>query len=411
MPISTTGEHTADRRARDRSVALHSLTYLDEGRDVTVGRSDVDAYAVLPAEGAALLRRLEEGLTPDQAAGWYERTYGELVDIGDFLAGLEELGFLRDPGEAAHAAPPVRWTRLGRAVFSSAGGACLAAALAACGIAMLRSPDLVPGYHDLFFTRYMTVLELVTFVGQFPLILLHETSHALASLRLGLRTRLSVGRRLYFIVFVTVMDGLVAVPRRKRYLPMLAGMLADLFVFATLVLVADVTRRADGGVSPAGAVALAFAYLTLLRLAWQFWFYLQTDLYYVFVTVLGCVELQGAARKVLRDRLGRVLRRPPAPDLDAIPHPRDLAVARWYSWLLVVGWAVSIAVLFTALVPTAAHILSTVGGRLTGSGAQGGAGLADSIVFVLLNLTQVIILAAVVLRERRQRSHRGRGQA
>jgi hypothetical protein len=407
MPFSTSREHGVDDRARDRSVALHSLTYLDEGRDVTVGRSDIDAYAVLPAEGAALLRRLEAGLTPGQAAGWYEQTYGELVDIGDFLAGLEGLGFLRDPGEVAHAATPVRWARLGRAVFSPAGGACLAAALAACGIAMLRSPDLVPGYHDLFFTRYMTVLELVAFAGQIPLILLHETAHALAGRRLGLRTRLSVGRRLYYIVFLTAMDGLVTVPRRKRYLPMLAGMMADLAVFAVLILVADVTRRADGAVSPAGAVALAFAYLTLLRLAWQFWFYLQTDLYYVFVTVLGCVDLQGAARKVLRDRLGRALRRPPAPDLDVGPHPRDLAVARWYSWLLLVGWSASIAILLTAVVPAAARVFSTVAGRIFGSGAQGGAGLADSIVFVLLNLAQLVILAVVVLRERRRRSHLG----
>ena len=408
MPISTTGEHIAGHRARDRSVALHSLTYLDEGRDVTVGRSDVDTYAVLPAEGAALLRRLEEGLTPDQAAGWYEETYGEIVDIGDFLAGLEELGFLRDPGEAAHAAPPVRWARLGRAVFSPAGGACLAAALAACVIAMLRSPALVPGYHDLFFTRYMTILELVTFFGQVPLILLHETAHALAGRRLGLRTRLSVSSRLYYIVAVTAMDGLVTVPRRKRYVPMLAGMMADLAVFAVLVLVADVTRRADGAVSQAGGVALAFAYLTLLRLAWQFWFYLQTDLYYVFVTVLGCVDLQGAARKVLRDRLGRVLRRPAAPGAETGPHPRDLAVARWYSWLLLAGWAASIAILLTAVIPTAARVFSTVTNRILGSGAQGGTGLADSIVFLLLNLAQVIVLAAVVLRERRQRSHPGK---
>ena len=84
---------------------------------------------------------------------------------------------------------------------------------------MVRSPELVPSYHDLFFTRYMTVLELVTFLGQFPLILLHELAHALAGRRLGLRTRLSIDRRMYYVVFVTELDGLVTVPRRKRNLP------------------------------------------------------------------------------------------------------------------------------------------------------------------------------------------------
>ena len=203
----------------------------------------------------------------------------------------------------------------------------------------------MPSYHDLFFTHYMTVLELVTFLGQFPLILLHELAHALAGRRLGLRTRLSIDRRMYYVVFVTEMDGLVTVPRRKRYVPMLAGMLTDLLVLAVLILVADVTRRPDGALSLAGDVALAFAYMTLLRLAWQFFFYLQTDLYFVIVTVLGCVDLQGTARRVLARaagprpagvRLGLVglghvgLAAPGGvgvADL-ANTHPRDLAVAR-----------------------------------------------------------------------------------
>ena len=403
MSSSTTRESDPGQRAHDRPVLLHPLVFLDEGAEVTVGRADVDGYVVLPAEGAGLLRRLEDGLTPGEAADWYERTYGEGVDIDGFLDDLDELGFLREPGEAARSAVPVRWERLARAVFSPAGAGCLAGALIACVIVMLRSPSLVPGYHDLFFTRYMTILELVTFVGQFPLILLHETAHALAGRRLGLRTRLSVGRRMYYVVFVTEMDGLVTVPRRKRYLPMLAGMLTDLLVLAILILVAAITRRPDGALSLAGNVALAFAYLTLLRVAWQFFFYLQTDLYYVIVTVLGCVDLQGTARRVLRDRLDRALRRPVSPDGLASAHPRDLAVARWYSWLLLVGWTASIAILISGVIPAATHVLATVFDRFGGSGPRSAAGLADSVVFVLINLAQLVVLAALMLRDRNRR--------
>jgi hypothetical protein len=404
MPSSAIRENNPGQRAHDRPVLLHSLIFLDEGREMTVGRADVDGYAVLPAEGANLLRRLEAGLTPAEAAGWYEQTYGEHVDIDDFLDRLDELGFLRDPDEAAHPAPPVRWRRLGAAVFSPAGGGCLALALIACAIVMLRSPELVPSYHDLFFTHYMTVMELAMIVGQLPLVLLHEMAHMLAGRRLGLRTQLSVARRLDYIVFITAMDGLVTVPRRKRYLPMLAGMMADLLVFAVLIGVADVTRRTDGTPSLASDIALAFAYLTLLRLAWQFFFYLQTDLYYVLVTVLGCVDLQGTARAVLRDRLGRALRRPVSPDHRTNSHPRDLAVARWYSWLLPVGWAASIAILIAGVIPTTVHVMLTVGDRFIGSGPHSAAGLADSVVFVLLNLAQLAVLAVLIGRDRRLRS-------
>jgi hypothetical protein len=55
MPSSATRENNPGQRAHDRPVFLHSLIFLDEGQEVTVGRADVDGYAVLPAEGADLL--------------------------------------------------------------------------------------------------------------------------------------------------------------------------------------------------------------------------------------------------------------------------------------------------------------------------------------------------------------------
>jgi len=45
--------------------------------------------------------------------------------------------------------------------------------------------------------------------------------------------------------------------------------------------------------------------------------------------------------------------------------------------------------------------------RFGSSGTHSAAALADSIVFVLLNVGQPVILVALVLRERRLRSHPG----
>jgi len=88
---------------------------------------------------------------------------------------------------------------------------------------MVRHPQLAPSYRNMFFTNYLVAVELVAFLGQVPLLLLHEAAHTLAGRRLGLPTRLAVGRRLYYVVFLTTMDSLVSVPRRSRYLPMLAA--------------------------------------------------------------------------------------------------------------------------------------------------------------------------------------------
>lgn len=60
-----------------RVLRLHPLSYLDEGDEVVVGRTDTDSYGLFPADGAELVRRLEEGMAVPDAAAWYESRYGE----------------------------------------------------------------------------------------------------------------------------------------------------------------------------------------------------------------------------------------------------------------------------------------------------------------------------------------------
>lgn len=380
---------------------LRTLTYLEEGDEVTVGCAEIESYLVLDADGAALLRRLEDGLSLDEAAAWYRREYNESVDVFDLAAGLEELGLLLAADEGPAAAPePVRWQRLGQAVFSPVGGVLMAILVAAGIFAMIRTPALVPGNHDIFFTKYVTVIELVLFLGQFPLMLLHESFHALAGRRLGLHSTLSIGRRLYYIVFLTALDGLVTVPRRKRYLPMLAGLLCDALVVSALTLVAGQLLGPGGRTTLPAGICLALAYSTLLRMAWQACLFLQTDLYYVVVTVFGCVQLQAAARSMLRDRWNRLLGRTDRIGDPEQWHPRDRAVARWYSWLLVVGYGASTASLVFMVLPVTYRALASVLDRLWHPAGQGAAGLADTAVFLLLNVGQFVFLGWLVHRER-----------
>src|SRR4051812_32966731 len=81
-------------------VRLHYLTFVDEGDEVLVGRPDTEAYAVLPADGAQLLRRLRDHSVPE-AVAWYEQAYQETPDIESFLEDLRDLGFIREAGADA----------------------------------------------------------------------------------------------------------------------------------------------------------------------------------------------------------------------------------------------------------------------------------------------------------------------
>lgn len=400
----------------DRPLPLHPLVYLDDGDEVTVGRPDIDSYGIFPPDGAEILRRLEAGATPRDTAAWYLGEYGESVDMDDVIAALGELEFVRQAGtaETAETAPaetapaPVRWRRLGTALFSPPAWVVYGALVGWALLAMARRPDLAPSYEHVFFTDYYTVVQAALFVFAIPQLLLHEAFHALAGRRLGLRSTLTVGRRLYFIVLETSLPGLVAVPRRRRYLPILAGMLADVLVMAVLTLAADLTREPGGAFSLGGKICLAIAFAVLIRIVWQFSFYLRTDLYVLISTVLGCVDLHDTAKQHLRNRVNRLLGRTGRLVDESDWHETDRRTARWYSWLIVVGYAVSIGSFALAAVPIAYRMFAGVLGRFTGGGAAGWEELLDSAVFSGLVVLQAVIITWLMIRDRRRRRARRR---
>ncbi len=375
------------------------LTYLEDGGEVTVGRPDQDDYIVLPADAAALLRQLNDGASIQEAADWYVRTYGEHIDVRTFVTDLAELGFLRQPDEPVVAPAPVRWQRLGSWVFSPIGATCYCLLLAAWLVVSIRTPRLLPHPQNLFFTHYMSLVVIALFLTQLPLILLHETAHALAARRLGLRSRLSIGRRLYFLVFQTTMNGLVSVPRAKRYLPIVAGMLTDLAILASLTLAADLLRGDGGSFGLATRYCLAVGYATGIRLLWQLWFFLQTDIYYLVVTVFGCIDLQTTAKQQLRNRFDQILRRIPKYD-PASWHTRDNLVAKWYSWLILAGYTACLGSMLFAVLPATYRLFANAFWALAQHHHRNLASIVDSTALLSLTTGQLVVAAILYLRER-----------
>jgi hypothetical protein len=374
-------------------IRLHPLTFLPEHGEVVVGRTDIDSYAVFPQDGAALLRELQGGRTPAQAADWYADRYAERVDIDEFLGTLHALDFVTDDPAAA-AAAPVRWQRLGRVAFSAPAWLLYTALIAAAVAIWHADPRLAPHSHNVFFSHYLVVVELTVLGGQLVLTLVHECFHVLAARRLGVRCSVHISRRLYFLVFETVLDGLVVVPRRKRYLPILAGMLADVLAIAVLTVIAWLVPAVAG-------VCLALAFTTIPRLAWQFYFYLRTDVYVLFTTALGCVDLDTVTRGVLRNRLNRLLRRPDRLVDEEPWHPRDRRVARWYAPLHVAGYTASVVMLVVVIIPLSWRFFSAAAERL--AAGSGSAAFWDSALLMTITFGQLALAAALAWRERRTR--------
>jgi hypothetical protein len=385
----------------DRStVRLHRLTMVAEDDGVMVGRPDVASYAWFPEEGAQVLRMLGSGLPVPAVAEWYEQATGSPLDFDDFFAALEDLRFLQADGEDEPVEVTVRWQQLGRWTFSWPAWLGYVALVAAGIVTMVDKPTLRPSYHDVFFTSHLVLIPITLTVVQLPFVLLHEGFHALAGRRLGLPSTLGIGRRLIYLVVETRLDALFSVPRRQRYLPCLAGMLADIVSTSTMTLL---SAALAGHGFPAwwSALCLAVAFTGVLRLVWQFLFYLQTDLYFVLATMLRCPDLHDAAWFQLRCRLYRARRRElPRPDPGW--SARDLTMAQRYAPLIVVGYGFSLGSLAWAGIPTSVHSWSLIIDRLRGPGTPV-AGILDALGFAALTVLQFGLLAYVTVRDRRAR--------
>ncbi|GAA4876616.1 hypothetical protein [Kitasatospora terrestris] len=393
----------------DAPLRFHRLTYLDQGDEVVVGRTDIDSYGAFPPDGAALLRRLETGTDPRQAADWYRAEFGEEVDLDDFLDTLRELDFLlgeaeaedRDAGGAASRAVPLQW--LGRALFSRPAWLAYVALLAAAVLACADRPVLLPRPGNLFFSPYALLVQLVVFVSQPVFMLLHEYGHVLAGRRLGLRTTLRISRRLYFVTFETALDGLVVLPRRSRLLPVLAGMLVDVLGMAALTLAAWAGCGPDGTPSTAGRVCLALAFTAIPRLLAQFYFFLRTDLYHLALVVLGGSDPHGTARAYVANRLNRLRGRADLLTDESRWHPKDAAAVRWYAPAYLLGYAAMTVMLATVVLP--------VGWRFTASalatvrdGSVPFTRLADAAFALAMVGVQLLAVAYGAWRAWRRRS-------
>lgn len=388
----TTPDHTI--------VRLHRLTMVPEDDGVMIGRPDIASYALFPEEGAQMLRMLGSGVPIGEAAAWFEEASGTALDVDDFLDTINEFGFLLAEGEQLPPEATVRWRRLARWTFSPAAWVCYALIIAGAVAAMIERPALRPSYHDSFFTSYLVLIPVTVTAVQIPFILLHEAYHSLAGRRLGLNSTLTISRRFFYVVAETRLDTLFSVPRRKRYLPFLAGMLVDIVAICALTLL-SLALEGHGIPRWIPLFCLAMSFTCVLRLIWQLMFYLQTDLYFIIINALHCSELQSAARHLVKVRYARLLRRP-VPEPEQEWSDRDLAMAPKYAPLLIAGYGFSLGSLVWAGIPTMAHFVTLIVRQFTGVGSST-VGVLDALSFLVLMALQAGLLLYVSVRDRRAR--------
>jgi hypothetical protein len=381
-----------------RRVTLYPLTFVEDGHEVVVGRPDTESYAVLAPDGAAVLRLLGEGTAPTEVAAWYARVYGEELDIAGFLAQVSELGFVRDGSDESDgsdepekraAAKALRFQRTATVIFSRTGALVAAVLAAGATWSLVTRPETRPTPTHVFFTGYLVLIPLVMLAIELPLMCLHEWFHVLAGRRLGINSRVGIGRRLYFIVFQTTLTGVYSLPRNKRYLIFVAGMIADAMVLCSLVLVGAATL--DGPARLVGRIAVAAAYFTAIRFVWQFLFFIETDMHHVLSTFLRVTDLRGLTSRALRSKL----RREP---LDPSVTPHERAILRWFVPVTLVGAVGTLGGGLATVIPLAVGYVRRVAEGV-GTGTTG-TQYWDAVVSLAMILGQATVIAVLFARRR-----------
>jgi putative peptide zinc metalloprotease protein len=379
-----------------------------DGGSWIIGRVSTGDFAVVPSVAHRAISLLRDGRTIGETARALKQETGTDVAVADFVASLDDLGFVAavDGQGREDPAPPrptlpwlgpqhVRWL-LHPAV------SWLALAVIAVAAAMtVADPALVPRYHDLVWSRHSGLVLAVSAALAWTLIGLHELGHLTTARAAGVPARMSLSTRLQFLAAQTDVSGIWAAPRRARMTVYLAGIAVNLLIAAICVLI-------QGLAGPAGLtrqLLAAAALESLLLVPVQLLIFMRTDVYFLVQDIAGCANLyaDGSAHvRYLTRRMWGAIRRTrssaPSP-ADALPS-RERRAVHAYSWLLLSGTAAAIAVAAGITIPAAIVLLAHAAGELaSGSPADTSDG---AVAFLVIGGLQVVWLRKWWRRHGRQ---------
>ena len=307
-------------------------------------------FIAVPAIAVVVIDALRGGRTLAEAADRARDEAGTDVDVTDFVGTLRDLGFVASIDGASMDAEGPELTyggRLGAVAAWLARPLYSAPAWAAYGLLFVGTLVLLTGvawfrprYGQFYFLSSPVLsLALLTIIG-IPLGMLHELAHWLGARIEGAPARITISRRYYLLVLQTDLSALWALPRRRRFGALLAGIAFDTVVIAALLC----GRAAQylGWWHPQPTLARLLAALVLLQvlaISFQFVVFLRTDLYAVLITGLGYLNLTRVSGLQMARRYRR-LNESEEREL-ASADPRDKAAARWYGWVKVAGVALA----------------------------------------------------------------------
>jgi putative peptide zinc metalloprotease protein len=354
---------------QETKVFVQPFTRQIEGTEVVIGLPTTSLFLALPTDAVEILDDLASGKTVGQAQELYRERYGEIPDLVDLLMALEERGIVRS-SEGPSGAPVVAGVppehfhlesfppSLARTLFGRLALTIYFILIAAAMTLTAFDPGLVPNWDVFVFKEHMSLANLGIVAVMLVTLGVHELAHFVAARARGVSSRFGLGSRLWELVAEADLTGLWALPRQERFVPLLAGMIAD----ATLAsfLIGLLFAREQAWLTwnwPSVQFTQAVLLILLLRLLWQFFFHVRTDLYYVLTNLLRCKNLLGDTETALRNLASRFFPNLRYTDQSHIPR-HERRVIRAYAVIWILGRALAFSVLLFIRLPVLVQYLS-----------------------------------------------------
>ena len=366
-----------------------------DGDAYIVGSADLGDFYQFPREAVAILTMLQSGETPEAIKSNMADSEPVPVDVDDFITQLLQMGFLtrgdmprfdprapdisNRPSGRVFAADP----RMAKAVFSLPALICFLAIVVYAAISAIMDPALRLDFGALYIETNRTLLLIVVLALSLLQTAAHELGHMLAAAREGITCRYGIGTRLWTVVAESDLTGILALPRAKRYLPMLAGLLVDILCLSLFTLLLGLLLRMGASEFMLQVVRVMMLE-TAISMAWQFNIFVKTDIYFVLCNYFSYPDLDRDARAYLR----HLVHHASFGRFGAVAPSRifgHLAALRIFTLVWVFGRLLSVAVLVTIFLPAMWQYLTSAARMLNGPPASMWAAL-DTITYVSILL-------------------------
>lgn len=405
---------------RDAVITVLPFTQQREGEDIIIGRVETGMFLAVPPEAVEILENLAQGHTVGAVTDSYHSKYGEVPDLDDLLTFLEAKGIVSTVPLDSHIndrpstlpISRVRYhfssfpTSIAQRLFSRVNLSICLALVVVTGCLCVKHPALLPRARDLYFPDHRTISWVILLMAGYATLFLHEFAHLVAARALGVNSRLAISHRLWYLVAETDLTGLWSVPKQKRYLPMLAGVIVDATSGCLLLLVIYVNDF-YWQVLPTLAVrvmrAMAFTYF--MRIAWQGLLYVRTDFYYVIAAVFNCKSLMRDTETFLRNRLSSLIPRIRKVDQSSIP-AAERRIIRIYAVLWVAGRLAAVALLCAVTIPVAILYIRSLADAFRAGYAADASNFVDAVLlatyFLVPTFAGLALWCRSILRQERK---------